>query len=327
MTLNLKTEEGKSIIKKLIAEADVFIENFKVGSMKKMGLDYESLSELNPALIYCSVSGYGQTGPYKERPGYDLMIQAQGGIMSITGPAEGEPHKVGVAIVDVTTGLYAVNAILSALHYRERTGKGQYIDVALLDSQLAWLVNVAHNYFATGKPPARYGNAHANLVPYETFATADGYLALAVGSNAQYRSLCELAERPDLWEDERFQNNALRVVHRELLVPMLQELFRTRPTDEWIELLLAANIPASPINDIATILNDPQVSAREMVQTIEHPTAGAIQLLGAVAKLSETPAKINRAPPLLGSDTDTILRESLDYSAEEIALLREEGVI
>ena len=327
LTLNLKSDEGKAILKKLVAGADVLIENFKVGTMKRMGLDYETLSQENPALIYCSITGYGQTGPYRNRPGYDFMIQAQGGIMSITGPADGEPHKVGVAIVDITTSLFAATAILSALHYRERTGEGQYIDVALLDSQVAWLANVAHNYFATGKTPGRYGNAHPNIVPYETFPTADGQVALAIGSDGQFRRMCEVAGRPDLWEDERFQTNAGRVKDRALLIAKLQELFRTRTTNQWIELLINANIPIGPINDIPTILNNPQVAAREMVQEVEHPTAGPIKVLGPVAKLSRTPAKVRSAPPTLGNQTEALLHHDLGYSLEEIARWRENGVI
>ena len=292
-----------------------------------MGLDYETLCQQNPNLIYCSISGYGQTGPYKDRPGYDFMIQAQGGVMSISGPANGEPHKVGVAIVDITAGLFAANAILAALHHREKTGEGQYIDVSLLDTQVAWLANVAHNFFATGDTPRRYGNAHANIVPYETFPTADGYLALAVGSDGQYRKFCQLVERPDLWADERFRTNAGRVEHRNELIPILQKLFRTRPTEEWIASLLEAGIPVGPINDVPTILNDPQIAAREMVQEVEHRTEGRIRLLGPVAKLSKTPAQIYHAPPTLGANTEDILHERLNYSPEQISALREAGVI
>jgi len=327
ITLNLKSEAGIDILKTLAADADVFIENFKVGTMKRMGLDYESLCQQNPGLIYCSISGYGQTGPYRNRPGYDFMIQAQGGIMSITGPPNGEPHKVGVAIVDITTGLFASNAILAALHLREQTGEGQYIDIALLDTQVAWLANVAHNYFATEEPPQRYGNAHANIVPYEIFPTADGHLALAVGSDGQYQKFCQAVERPDLWNDERFQTNPGRVEHRNELVPILQDLFRTRPTEAWITLLLETGIPVGPINDIPTILNDPQIAAREMVQQVEHSTEGIVQLLGPVPKLSKSPAQIYNAPPTLGADTETILRKYLNYSPEQITALQKKGVI
>ncbi|MCP5097339.1 MAG: CoA transferase [Chloroflexi bacterium] len=327
VTLNLKSDTGKEILKKIVADADVFIENFKVGAMKKMGLDYETLSQLNPGLIYCSITGYGQTGPYKNRPGYDFMIQAQGGIMSISGPADGAPHKVGVAIVDITAGLFASNAILAALHHREKTGAGQYIDVALLDTQVAWLVNVAHNHFATGTPPERYGNAHPNIVPYQTFPTFDGHIALAVGSDSQYRKFCQVVARPDLWEDERFRTNASRVEFRDQLVPQLQALFRTRPTNEWIDLLIETGIPVGPINDIPTILNDPQIAARKMVQNVDHRTEGTIQQLGPVAKLSKTPAQIYNAPPSLGADTEAVLSERLNFTPEQIVTLREEGVI
>ncbi len=327
ITLNLKSDTGKAILKKLVADADIFIENFKVGTMKRMGLDYETLCQNNPGLIYCSISGYGQTGPYRKRPGYDFMIQAQGGIMSVSGSADGSPHKVGVAIVDITAGLFASNAILAALHHREKTGEGQYIDVALLDTQVAWLANVAHNYFATGETPGRYGNAHPNIVPYETFPTADGYIALAVGSDGQYSKFCQVVERLDLWADERFQTNANRVRYRHILVPLLQDLFRTRPTDAWFELLIKAGIPVGPINDIPTILNDPQITAREMVQEVEHRTAGTIQLLGPVAKMSRTPAQINCAPPTLGDNTEAVLSERLNFTPEQITALRKEGVI
>jgi formyl-CoA transferase len=326
MTLNLKTEEGIVILKKLLAGADVLIENFKPGTMERMGLDYNTLRQELPGLIYCSISGYGQTGPYRQRPGYDFMIQAQGGIMSVTGEVRGEPHKVGVAIVDITAGLFATSAILAALHHRERTGEGQYIDVALLDAQVAWLANVAHNYLATGERPKRYGNAHPNIVPYETFQSSDGYVALAVGSDAQYRLFCDVTDRPDLWDDERFQTNAGRVQFREELVPLLQKLFITRTTGEWITLLLEAGIPVGPINDIPTILADPQVVAREMVRDVEHPTAGTIQILGPVAKLSQTPAQVFRAPPPLGSDSKDIL-SALGYTPEQITGLETNGVI
>lgn len=344
LTLDLKSEAGRSILGRLVADADILIENFKPGTTQRMGLDYETLSADNEGLIYCSITGFGQTGPYRDRPGYDFMIQAQGGIMSICGPADGEPYKVGVAIVDITAGLFAASAILSALHHREKSGQGQYIDVALLDSQVAWLANVAHNYFATGETPLRYGNAHPNIVPYESFATADGFVALAIGSDAQYRRFCEIAAGPgrpgeagapppaQLASDiqfifeERFQTNAGRVENREELVPSLQRIFRTRGSEEWLALLLAAGIPAGPINDIPTILNDPQVLAREMAQEVEHPTAGSIQLLGPVAKLSGTPAQIRRAPPVLGADTAEILG-GMGYTPEEIAAYRAAGIV
>ncbi|MBK8430974.1 MAG: CoA transferase [Chloroflexi bacterium] len=326
VTLNLKHPRGVAILHQLLATADILIENFKVGTMAKMGLDYETLAPRYPHLIYCAITGYGHTGPYKDLPGYDFMIQAQGGIMSITGEADGEPMKVGVAIADVTTGLFASQAILAALHHRTRTGRGQFIDVSLLDTQVAWLINVAHNYLATAEAPQRYGNAHPNIVPYQSFPTADGHLALAVGTDGQFGRLCQLIGRPELGEDGRYQRNAGRVAHRAELVGELTAVFRTRPTAEWLALLAEANIPAGPINDIPTILRDPHVQARGMVQTITHPSAGEIELLGPVAKLSETPPTIQSAPPTLGQHTAEILA-NLGYDEEQVAELRQEGVV
>jgi len=327
LTLNLKTAEGQGVLKALAAKADVLIENFKPGTTQKMGIDYGTLAAENPGLIYCSITGYGQTGPYRDRPGYDFMIQAQGGIMSLNGPPDGDPYKVGVAIVDITAGLYASSAILAALHERSHSNQGQYIDVALLDAQVAWLANVAHNYFATGETPGRYGNAHPNIVPYETYPTADGHVALAIGTDGQFRRFCGTVNRDDLWEDQRFQTNAGRVENRQILVSDLQRLFRTRSTGEWIELLVSAGIPVGPINDIPTILADPQIADREMVQEVEHTTAGTIQMLGPVAKLSRTPAKVRQAPPVLGADTETILSQRLGYGPDAIEEMRQKGVI
>lgn len=327
ITLNLKHPKGREILRKLVAGADILVENFKPGTMKKLGLDYESLSDTHPGLIYCSISGYGQDGPYRDRPGFDFMIQAQGGIMSITGPVEGPPYKVGVAIVDITAGLYAYGAILAALHHRNHGGRGQYIDVALLDTQIAWLINVAHNYFATGDRPDRYGNAHPNIVPYEVFETKDDHLALAIGTDDQYQRFCELVQRFDLWEDERFQTNAGRVEHRDELVPKLQSVIKGQTSAEWIELLARHKIPAGAINDIPNLLNDPQVAVRQMVQEINHKSLGPIKQLGPVAKLSKTPASIRSAPPLLGEHTELILREDLGYSMAEIRLLQSDNTI
>jgi formyl-CoA transferase len=327
MTLNLKHPRGQALARQLISTADVLVENFKVGAMEQYGLDYATVSRENPRLVYCSITGYGQTGPDRDRAGYDFIIQAEGGVMSITGPSEGPPYKVGVAIVDITAGLYASQAILAALHYRERTGRGQYIDVALLDAQVAWLANVAQNYLVSGEPPRRFGNAHPNIVPYETFETADGYLALGVGNDRQYQRLCELAGRPDLWADVRFQTNPGRVTHRAELIPLWQVVFRTRPTPDWIEALNAAGIPVGPINTVPAVFRHPQVIARGMAQTIEHPQVGTIPQLGPVAKLSETPASIVLPPPTLGEHTHAILREELHCSDEEITRLQQEGVI
>ncbi|MGB5049487.1 MAG: CoA transferase, partial [Caldilineaceae bacterium] len=270
ITLNLKSEEGRAILRDLAAQADVLIENFKVGGMERLGLGYERLRADNPGLIYCSITGYGQTGPYKDRPGYDTVIQAQSGLMSITGPTgngeDGDPFKVGVAIVDVTAGLFAVIGILSALHHRQTTGQGQHIDIALFDAQLGWLANVASNYLVSGQPPKRYANAHATIVPYQTFPTADGNLMLAVGNDGQFRALCRAMGMTALADDPRFVTNPDRVANRAQLVPLLEETFRQRTTRRWIEGLLDADVPCGPVDDIPTALANPQAQAREMVQ-------------------------------------------------------------
>lgn len=321
LTLNLKSEPGLAILRQLIATADVLIENFLPGVMDGLGVGYAAARRINPRLIYCSITGYGQTGPARDEPGYDFIIQAQGGLMAITGPEHGEPYKVGVAITDVLCGLFAAQAILAALHHRERSGEGQHIDVALLDAQVAALVNVAHNYFATGAPPRRYGNAHANIVPYQTFATRDGHLALAVGTDAQFRRLCEAMGREDLRDDPRFATNPQRIAHRDALIPLLAKTLAQRTTGEWLDILKPSGVPVSPINDVPTILNDPHVLARGMVQTI-----AGVTLLGPVAKLGATPATIRAAPPALGEHTDEILRD-LGFDAQHIAALRAEGVV
>ncbi|MEM9772937.1 MAG: CaiB/BaiF CoA-transferase family protein [Chloroflexota bacterium] len=326
LTLNLKSSEGLGILHQLLESADVLIENFKVGGLAKLGLDYETLAKKYPRLIYVSVTGYGQTGPEKDKPGYDAMIQAQGGIMSITGPDNGMPHKVGVAVVDVTTGLYATTAVLAALLHRERTGQGQQIDIALLDAQVGWLVNIAQNYLATGETPQRYGNAHPSLVPYETFETADGHIVLAIGSDDQFRKLCTSANRHDLWEDNRFKTNASRVEHREILVPILRKMMATRSSNSWLKLCQSINVPAGPINTIDTVLESDQVQARQMVQSVKHSIEGGIKILGPVPKLSKSPAEIFLPPPALSEHTDEILK-GLGYTLGEIARLKEKRVI
>lgn len=326
LTVNLKHPSGLEIVRRLAAQSDVVIENFKVGGAASLGLDYATLVASNPQLVYCSLTGYGQTGPYRARAGYDFIIQAQGGLMSITGPADGEPSKAGVAIVDITAGLFAATAILAALHERSRSGLGQYIDVALLDTQVAWLANVAQNYLATGETPGRFGNAHPSIVPYEPLPTADGRVAVAVGTDDQFRRLCLAAARPDLWADERFRTNAGRVKHRAVLIPLLCTLFRTRTTQAWVTLLLEIGVPVGEINTVAQALEDPQVQARAMVRTVDHPTVGPIKLLGPVAKFSRSELSVS-APPPLGHHTVEVLRERLGFTAEEIADLRRQGAI
>lgn len=326
MTLDLKAAAGRAVLRDLVRRADVLIENFKVGTMEGLGLGYEQLHALNPRLIYCAITGYGQTGPYRHRPGYDAVIQAQGGLMSITGAAEGEPFKVGVAIVDITAGMNAVMAILAALHARHRTGTGQFIDIALFDSQLGWLANVGSAYLTTGNTPSRHGNAHATIVPYQTFATADGGLMLAVGNDSQYSAMCRVMGRTDLSTDERFRTNPARVVHRATLIPILDTIFRTRPTHEWVESLLDVGVPCGPINDIPTALNDPQTIARDMVQQLPHPQGGVVTMVAPVPKMSDTPPTIQSVPPALGEHTDHILRDILGYDDAHITALYEQKV-
>lgn len=327
VTINLKSAEGQQIIRDLAMQSDIFVENFLPDTLKEMGLDYETLSALNPRLIYCSITGYGQTGRNRHKAGFDFMIQAEGGIMSITGEKDGAPSKVGVAITDITAGLFATNAILAALHHRTKTGRGQWIDVALLDAQLGWLANVAQNYLATDEAPKRYGNAHPNIVPYQLFQTADAYLALAIGTDAQFKRFCEAANCLEVWNDVRFQKNVGRVTHREILVPQLEAILLAKNTAFWLDLCEKHQIPASAVNDIPTILRQPSVTDRDMVQRITHPTLGEIELIGSVAKLSETPSQIRSAPPLLGADTASVLQSRLGFSEIQLQDWHEKGMI
>jgi crotonobetainyl-CoA:carnitine CoA-transferase CaiB-like acyl-CoA transferase len=319
VAMDLKQPAAHAALLALVKRSDVLVENFLPGTLDAMGLGYAALSAINPGLIYCAITGYGQTGPYRDRPGYDFAIQAEGGLMSITGPAHGEPYKAGVAITDVLTGLFAANAIQSALLARERGAGGQYIDVALFDAQLAALVNVAQSALVTGTPAQRYGNAHASIVPYQHFATRDGHLALAVGSDKQFRALCG-ALSIDAADDPRFATNPQRVRNRDLLVAQLANIFAAHTTAHWLALLQPLDIPCAPINDVLTALRDPHTRARGMVQRVEHATLGAIDLLAPVARLSATPAAIRNAPPLLGADTAIVLREAGLSDAEIDAL-------
>jgi len=327
ITLNLRHPAGQDVLRRLASTADVLIHNFKRGGMDSMGLGYDALRELNPGLVYCTITGYGEGSPYQDRPGYDFVIQAQSGIMSITGEPEGEPQKVGVAIVDVTTGLFASSAILAALHERETSHAGQHIELALLDSALAWLINVAGSWFVDGREPLRYGNAHATVVPYQAYQAADRYFVLAVGNDMQFRTVARLIGAPDLAEDERFVTNPGRVRNREALMERLIPIFRKRPAEHWLALFADAGIPSGAINTVPQILSDPHVAARDMVVTVPHPTAGSVRLVGVPYKLSRTPASVERHPPLLGEHTDEILRERLGLNAAQIAELREQGVL
>jgi formyl-CoA transferase len=327
MVVNLKTDEGHGLLRELALKSDVLIENFRPGTLARYGLDYDMLRSDHPRLVYCSISGFGQTGPLRDRPGYDFMIQAMGGVMSVTGDPEGEPMKVGVAAADLFAGQNAVIAILAALGARERTGEGQYIDIALFDSQLGWLANVASSFLISRDLPKRYGNAHPNIVPYQVFAASDGWFALAVGNDKQFAHLCELVGRPELGSDERFATNAARVNNREELIALLKSIFSLRSVDEWLSMLEAAGIPCGPINTLDKVFAGPQVAAREMLVTMEHPTIGDLPLVGSPLSFSGTPVEYKLPPPLLGQHTREILREILGYSEEEIESLKANGVI
>ncbi len=327
LSVNLKHSEGLAIVQKLARKTDVLIENFKVGTAAKFHLDYQSLQPINPSLIYCSITGYGQTGPQKHKPGYDFIIQAEGGLMSITGPPSGPPYKVGVAIVDITTGLFAANAILAALQERNRSGLGDYIDIALLDSQIAWLANVGQNYLVSEEPPTRYGNAHPNIVPYEVFETSDGFIGLGIGNDAQFQRFCEAINRQAILNDDRYRTNADRVQHRNILIPMLKQEFLTQTTGQWLTISEQIGIPAAPINSIPEALNHPQVQARNMVQTIDHPAIGPLKIVGPVAKHANKPPHVQLPPPTLGQHTEEVLREVLGYEIDQIDNLKKAGTI
>jgi crotonobetainyl-CoA:carnitine CoA-transferase CaiB-like acyl-CoA transferase len=327
LTLNLKDPEGQALARQLASKSDVVVENFKVGQMRSYGLDFESLRTANSGLIYCSITGYGQNGPYASHPGYDYVIQGQSGLMSITGPVDGAPYKVGVAISDVVTGLFAANAIQAALHARRQIGQGQYIDISLLESQIAALVNVASNYLVSSEPPRRYGNAHANIVPYETFEAADGAFVLAVGNDGQFQRCCDIIGLPELAEDERFATNPARVANRAELIPILQHVFAIQSVQTWVESFRSAGIPAGEINTIPEALRHPQVQARGLVLTVTLDDGSDVELLGPAGQFSFTPPSIRRPPPTLGQHTDEILRDMLGLDDSTIESLRREGTV
>jgi formyl-CoA transferase len=326
VTVDISKPEGQALVRELAKHADVVLENYKVGQLKKYGLDYASLKAVKPDLVYCSVTGFGQNGPYAHRAGYDFLIQGMGGLMSVTGERDdlpgGGPQKAGVALTDLMTGMYSTIAILAALTHRDRTGEGQYIDMALLDVQVAMLANMGSNYLNSGKPPKRWGNAHANIVPYQTFACSDGYIIVATGNDGQYQKFVEVGGRADLAFHERYATNPLRVQNRDELVPILAEMVKAKPRDWWIEQLEAVGVPCGPINDLHDVFQNPQVQARGMVIETPHPTAGMVKLVRNPMRLSASPAETDIAPPLLGQHTDEVLRDVLGRSAEEIATLR-----
>jgi crotonobetainyl-CoA:carnitine CoA-transferase CaiB-like acyl-CoA transferase len=336
VTCDIAQPAGQALVRELVRHCHVFVENFKVGDMARYGLDYASLRELNPKLVYCSVTGFGQTGPYRERAGYDYAVQGMGGLMSITGERDdlgGGPQKVGVAVADLFTGMYSSVAILAALRHAERTGEGQHIDMALLDTQVAMLANLGANYLVSGNVPGRAGNAHQNIVPYQVFEVApaaDGHkdhLILAVGNDGQFAKFCEVAGRPELARDERFARNQDRVRNRAVLVPMLEAVMKTRSKAQWLPALEAAKVPCGAINNLAEVFADPQVRERGMVNEWDHPLAPGLRLVASPMKLSETPVRCDSPPPLLGQHTDEVLSRVLGWSAARITALREQGVI
>jgi formyl-CoA transferase len=309
IVVDFKTDHGQEILHQLIRRSDVLVENFRPGTLARFSLDFESASRLNPKLIYCSISGFGQTGPLRDKPGYDFMIQAMGGLMSITGEPDGEPLKVGVAVADLFAGQNAVIAILAALQARTLTGRGQHLDISLFDSQVAMLANVASNFLVSGNLPKRYGNAHANIVPYQIFQASDAWFVLAVGNDKQFEKLCGAMAVPELAGDTRFRTNADRVKNREDLIDILKPIFRTRTSAEWLSALEHAGIPCGPINALDQVFAMPQVETREMLIQMKHSEVGDLRLVGSPLKFSETPVDYKLAPPRLGEHTDEVLRE------------------
>ena len=327
ITLDLKSERGLEILKDLIRHSDVLVENFRAGTLERMGLDYECLQKLRGGLVYCTVTGYGYSGPLSERPGYDFIVQALGGFMSITGPEDGDPHRAGVAIADITAGMFAASAILAALFACERTGEGQRIDMALLDSQVALLSYVASNYLVSGQVPKRHGNSHPNIVPYQAFKAQDTYFAFAAGNDQQWKKFCEVVFRPEWIVDERFATNESRVQNRAAVEVAMTELFRTRTADDWIEIFDEAGLPSGPINSIDQVFDHPQVKAREMAVDVPHASDGTVSLVSSPMKIPTAPTTVRYPPPLLGEHTEEILREVLGYEIDVVNDLQEEGVL
>jgi len=331
VTLNIAAAEGQALVRELARRCDVLIENYKYGDLARYGLGYDDLRELNPGLIYCSVTGFGQTGPYRQRPGYDFMIQGMGGMMSVTGEPDGAPgggpQRAGVPIADIITGMYASIAICAALAHRAQSGSGQHLDLALLDSQIALLAYQNTNYFATGVPPERIGNLHPNIVPYQPFRAADGELILACGNDNLYNKFCQAAGCPELARDPRFATNGKRVENRAELTRLLAEVFKRRSTREWLELLEAAGVPNGPINDIAQVFEEPQVKARGVRIELDHATAGKLPMVASPMRFSGTPIEYRRGPPVLGEHTVEVLGGLLGKSEAEMARLRAAGII
>jgi len=331
VTIDISTAVGQQLIRELAAQSDVVLENYKVGQLAKYGLDYDALCKVKPDLIYCSITGFGQSGPYAGRAGYDFIVQGMGGFMSITGERDnlpgGGPQKAGVAIADLMTGMYSTVAVLAALAHRDRTGAGQYIDMALLDVQVAMLANMNANFLVSGTPPARWGNAHPNIVPYQTFKTSDSWIIVGVGNDAQFRKFVEVGACPELALDPRFATNPQRVNHRDTLVPILAAIVERRSKADWIAALESAGVPCGPINDLGEVFEDPQVVAREMQVKVAHPLAGEVKLVRSPIKMSVTPPEVTGHPPLLGEHTEAVLQELLGVDAERLASLRAAGIV
>lgn len=326
IALDISGPGGAGVARRLAVEADCLVENFKTGDLARYGLGYDDLKDLNPRLVYCSVTGFGQTGPYAKRPGYDFLLQGMGGLMSITGEVDGEPQKVGVPIADLMAGMYAAVAVCAALRHAEVAGKGQHVDIGMMDTTVAMLANAGMNYLHGGSL-GRLGNAHPNIVPYQPFPTADGHIIVAIGNDEQFRRFCELAGRPDLADDPDYAANDARVRNRDRLLPVLRDVFASRSSAEWLEGLEERKIGCGPINDLKAVFDDPHVRAREMVVCMPHEAAGEVALIGSPMRFSETPVAYRRAPPGVGQDTDGVLREWLGVDDCEISRLRSEGAI
>ncbi|MRG72444.1 CoA transferase [Alphaproteobacteria bacterium HT1-32] len=328
VAIDVSKPEGQALARRMIAKCDVLTENYKTGGLAKYGLGYDQLKDEFPGLVYCSITGFGQTGPYAERAGYDFLAQGMGGIMSLTGEIDGDPMKVGVGIADIMCGMYASTAILAALRHRDRTGEGQHIDLSLLETQLAWLTNEGMNYLISGEAPKRRGNAHPNIVPYEVFPTSDGYFILACGNDRQFQSLCDLAERPEIAADERFSTNPARIRNRETLIPLLRQIFVSRNTAFWLDGLEKRKVPAAPVNDLPGAFADPHLMARGMVTEIQHEGLGVTYpVISNPVKMSRTPPTYRRGAPLLGQHTEEVIRELLGADEEELAKLRNSAAI
>ncbi len=331
LTLDLASPQGQDLVRQLAAKSNVLVENYKIGGLAKYGLGYEDLKALNPGLVYCSITGFGQDGPYAKRAGYDYLLQAMGGMMSITGPADGEPGagplRVGVALIDIITGMYSATAILAALNHLERTGEGQYIDMALMDSATALLANQGMNYLISGRSPGRSGNSHPNVAPYQPFETADGWIIVAIGNDNQFGRYCRLIGRPEMADDERFKRNQGRIENRAELIPPIEAAMRQRSSADWLAALEAEGIPGGPINELDQVFADPQVQHRGMNIELPHALAGDVPLIASPIKLSQTPVSYSHAPPTLGEHSEAVLADVLGLAADEIAELRQRGIV